>query len=86
MVRRELHDCFAAMPDGVHRGVTDLGRATIFSSANGAVLRSAFPAGGRAIRSWLRDPVGSTDVMSMWASEGGRALVPVRRVRRRAAA
>ncbi len=42
MVRRELHDWFAAMPAGVHRGVVDLGRASFFSSANGAVLRSAW--------------------------------------------
>ncbi len=42
MVRRELGEWFAPMPAEVQRGVAELGRATYFSSANGAVLRSAW--------------------------------------------
>ena len=42
MVRRELREWFAAMPAGVQRGVAALGPASYFSSANGAVLRSAW--------------------------------------------
>ncbi len=42
MVRRELREWFAAMPPGVQRGVADLGPASYFSSANGAVLRAAW--------------------------------------------
>lgn len=35
-------------------------------SAHRAVLRAAFPSGGRAIQSWLRDPVGSIHAISTW--------------------
>lgn len=31
-----------------------------------AVLRNAFPADGRRMRSWLRDPVGTIAAMSLW--------------------
>lgn len=35
--------------------------------AHRSVLRRAFPADGRAIRRWLRDPDGSIDALSLWA-------------------
>ena len=54
-------------------------------AAHRAVLRAALPAGARAMRSWLRDPTGSIAGLSLWTTDGGRALVPVRRVRRRRA-
>ena len=32
------------------------------------MLRSAYPADGRAMRTWLRDPYGPIAVLSMWAA------------------
>lgn len=48
-----------------------------------AMLRSAYPADGREMRAWLRDPVGSIAGLSMWAemTVGGRAIAPRRRMR-----
>lgn len=46
------------------------------------VLRTAFPAGAREIRRWLRDPVGSIGGLSLWR-EPARRLAPTRRVRPR---
>jgi hypothetical protein len=45
------------------------------------VLRTAFPAGVREIRRWLRDPVRSVAALSLWR-EPVRKVVPTRRVRR----
>jgi transcriptional regulator with XRE-family HTH domain len=36
-------------------------------AAHRAVLRAAFPVDGRAIRRWLRDPVGSVAALSTWS-------------------
>jgi hypothetical protein len=49
------------------------------------VLRTAFPAGAREIRRWLRDPVGQMSALSMWSDRAARPLIPTRRVRRTAA-
>jgi hypothetical protein len=46
-----------------------------------ATLRAAFPAAGRAMRRWLRDPAGSIAALSMWAAPAAKATAPVRRVR-----
>ena len=49
-----------------------------------AMLRSAYPADGRQMRAWLRDPVGSIAALSLWsavATGPGRELAPRRRVR-----
>lgn len=46
------------------------------------VLRTAFPADGRQMRRWLRDPVGSVAAMSLWTETARGPLAPVRRVRR----
>lgn len=51
-------------------------------AAHGAMLRAAFPAGGRAIRAWLADPAGRIAALSMWPSSGEVTSTPVRRVRR----
>lgn len=45
------------------------------------VLRTAFPAVGREMRRWLRDPVGSIAGLSTWTEPSGRRLAPTRRVR-----
>jgi hypothetical protein len=45
------------------------------------VLRTAFPAGVREIRRWLRDPVGSIAALSLW-TDPARNVAPRRRVRR----
>ena len=45
------------------------------------VLRTAFPAGARAIRRWLRDPQRSIAALSLWAEPRRPRLAPVRRVR-----
>jgi transcriptional regulator with XRE-family HTH domain len=47
------------------------------------VLRTAFPAGGRQVLRWLRDPVESIDGLSMRNEPAGRRTTPVSRVRRR---
>jgi transcriptional regulator with XRE-family HTH domain len=51
-----------------------------------AMLRSAYPASGRQMRVWLRDPVGSIAGLSIWpaATAGAGEIAPRRRVRRRA--
>jgi transcriptional regulator with XRE-family HTH domain len=53
-------------------------------AAHSAMLRAAFPVDGRGIQSWLRDPVGSVAVLSIWPSSRtgklGRDLAPTRRV------
>ncbi len=48
-----------------------------------AMLRSAYPADGRQVRAWLRDPVGSIAALSLWsaAASGARDVAPRRRVR-----
>ncbi len=48
------------------------------------ILRAAYPSSGRAIGSWLRDPVGSIAALSMWSAHTatGPAVAPTRRVRR----
>jgi transcriptional regulator with XRE-family HTH domain len=51
-------------------------------SAHRSVLRAAFPAGVRAMRSWLADPVGPIAGVSTWSTDGARSLSPVRRIRR----
>jgi HTH-type transcriptional regulator/antitoxin HipB len=52
-------------------------------AAHRSVLRSAFPTDGRAVRAWLRDPVGEVAAISMWTQLASRRLAPTRRVRRR---
>jgi transcriptional regulator with XRE-family HTH domain len=51
------------------------------------MLRSAYPAGGRQMRAWLRDPIGSIAGLSMWAAgaPSAGAIAPRGRVRRTAA-
>jgi transcriptional regulator with XRE-family HTH domain len=52
------------------------------------MLRSAYPASGRKMQAWLRNPVGPIAGLSLWADSRGQAhrLSPVRRVRPAAAA
>lgn len=47
------------------------------------MLRGAYPADGRAMRRWLRDPTGSIAGLSLWpvSASSGRCLAPTRRVR-----
>jgi len=47
-----------------------------------SVLRSAFPADGRQIRGWLRDPVGSIAALSPWWEPSAVPSAPTFRVRR----
>ena len=49
------------------------------------MLRSAYPADGRQIRRWLRDPNGSIAALSAWpvTAVGGRVVSARRRVRKR---
>jgi transcriptional regulator with XRE-family HTH domain len=53
-------------------------------AAHQAMLRTAFPADGRAIGAWLRDPVRAVSALSFWpdvpGENVGRALAPARRV------
>jgi transcriptional regulator with XRE-family HTH domain len=51
-------------------------------AAHRSVLRAAFPTDGRALRAWLRDPVGEVGAVSTWANVARRPLAPTRRVRR----
>ena len=55
-------------------------------AAHGAMLRAAFPADGRSIRSWLRDPAGPVAALSIWHDAHGENVRssrrPVRRVSR----
>ena len=46
------------------------------------VLHTAFPAGLREIRRWLREPTGSVAAISMWRDRGRSHTGPRRRVRR----
>jgi hypothetical protein len=46
-----------------------------------AVLRSAYPADGRQIRRWLRNPVGSIAALSPWREPSVVAAAPTMRVR-----
>jgi hypothetical protein len=53
--------------------------------AHEAMVRSALPLDGRAMRSWLRDPARAVAALSFWPSSHGRtgrpSRKPVRRVR-----
>jgi len=53
-------------------------------AAHQAMLRTAFPADGRAIGAWLRDPVRAISALSFWPDVPGEnvrpALAPARRV------
>jgi len=51
--------------------------------AHAAMLRSAFPVDGRAVRTWLRDPARPVGALSFWAEADRTAggLAAVRRVR-----
>lgn len=51
-------------------------------AAQRTVLRNAYPADGRQMRRWLRDPVGPIAALSLWAETTRGASAPVRRVRR----
>lgn len=51
-------------------------------AAHRAVLRAAFPADGRAIRSWLADPIGNVAALSIWSDRTARPMAPVRRMGR----
>ena len=46
-----------------------------------SVLRSAYPADGRHMRRWLRDPIGSIAGLSRWTEPAKVAIAPTRRVR-----
>jgi transcriptional regulator with XRE-family HTH domain len=54
-------------------------------AAHEAMLRAAFPADGRTIRGWLRNPGGAVAALSIWpnshAGKLGPTVSPVRRVR-----
>jgi transcriptional regulator with XRE-family HTH domain len=66
---------------------SDLNRAR--ARDHRSALRSAFPADGRAMRSWLREPKGAIRALSFWANFTPGTVKGVasarRRVRRRAA-
>jgi transcriptional regulator with XRE-family HTH domain len=51
-----------------------------------AMIRSALPADGRAVRAWLRNPRRAIAGLSIWAANNGHAATPIggstRRVRR----
>ena len=53
-------------------------------AAHRTMLRAAYPSGGRGMRTWLADPVGSIAALSMWpaSASGGVDLAAKRRVRR----
>jgi transcriptional regulator with XRE-family HTH domain len=51
-----------------------------------AMLRSAYPADGRQVRAWLRDPEGSIAALSLWPGPSSVPTTPTRRVRRRSVA
>jgi transcriptional regulator with XRE-family HTH domain len=51
-------------------------------SEHRTVLRTAFRAGAREMRRWLRDPVGSIAALSMWRAPTTHPHAPTRRVRR----
>jgi transcriptional regulator with XRE-family HTH domain len=51
-------------------------------AAHRTVLRNAFPAGGREIRRWLKDPVAPIAALSVWAAQSARPTAPVKRLRR----
>lgn len=51
-------------------------------SAFRTMLRSAFPADGRRMLAWLRDPAGAVDGMSLWQGPESTSPAPARRVRR----
>ncbi|MGK2851108.1 MAG: helix-turn-helix domain-containing protein [Candidatus Limnocylindrales bacterium] len=53
-------------------------------AAHRTMLRAGYPAGGRGMRAWLADPVGSIAALSMWptSAAGGADLAAKRRVRR----
>jgi transcriptional regulator with XRE-family HTH domain len=50
-----------------------------------SVLRSAYPADGRQMRRWLRNPVASISALSAWWEPSVMPTAPTRRVRRRSA-
>ena len=56
-------------------------------AAHSAVLRSAFPSNGRAMRSWMLHPAGSIRALSFWTDSqvaaARRAVGAPRRVRKR---
>jgi transcriptional regulator with XRE-family HTH domain len=52
-------------------------------SEHRSVLRSAYPADGRQMRRWLRDPVGSISALSSWPEPSVLPTAPTRRVGRR---
>lgn len=57
-------------------------------AAHGAMLRAAYPTDGRAIKRWLRNPIGPCSALSMWQDlrpgSAKAVLRPIRRVRRAA--
>ena len=74
----------AAAPDGLG---LDRGRQSRTNERRiaefRAMLRSAFPADGRQMRAWLRDPVGSIAGLSFWSigTVGSQPMTPRRRMR-----
>ncbi|MEA2608906.1 MAG: Helix-turn-helix domain [Chloroflexota bacterium] len=68
--------CWAVIAD------TDTNRRRL--AAHESLLRGAFPAAGRSLGAWLRDPVDRVDGLTFVASRGGtgaRSLSAVKRVR-----
>ncbi len=65
-------------------GESDTNRRRV--RAHATTLRSAFPAGGHAMRSWLRRPTGPIRALSFWANSnaggGVRRVAARKRVRR----
>jgi transcriptional regulator with XRE-family HTH domain len=51
-------------------------------SEHHAMLRSAYPAGGRQMQAWLRDPAGIIAGLSMWSAANGSEVTVRRRVRK----
>jgi hypothetical protein len=49
----------------------------------GAMLRSNYPADGRRMHAWLRDPVAAVAGLSTWWDRTDAPVAPTRRVRRR---
>src|SRR5205823_6593058 len=52
-------------------------------TAHEVLLRSAYPADGRRMRAWLRNPVGAIAGLSFWSDSNGGGVRRVRWARKR---